>query len=190
MKATLYLCDGSSFTGQVFGATKSVVGEIGRVWWLLLRTSVQWNLIKFLFAVFQTGMVGYVDSLTDPSYAEQLLTLTYPIMGNYGVPSAKEVDANGLPNNFESDRVWPAALIVDRSVMEIRSRRNMRWREKNVYRLFRICPENEHSHWKAVESLSSYLRKAGVPGLSGIDVRMLTKKIRDKGAMKAKVALR
>lgn len=144
MKATLYLCDGSSFTGQVFGATKSVVGEI----------------------VFQTGMVGYVDSLTDPSYAEQLLTLTYPIMGNYGVPSAKEVDANGLPNNFESDRVWPAALIVDR-----------------------ICPENEHSHWKAVESLSSYLRKAGVPGLSGIDVRMLTKKIRDKGAMKAKLII-
>ncbi|VDO19067.1 unnamed protein product [Heligmosomoides polygyrus] len=62
-------------------------------------------------------MVGYVDSLTDPSYAEQLLTLTYPIMGNYGVPSAKEVDVNGLPNNFVSDRVWPAALIVDRWVL-------------------------------------------------------------------------
>ncbi|KIH59010.1 Carbamoyl-phosphate synthase small chain, CPSase domain protein, partial [Ancylostoma duodenale] len=89
MKATLYLDDGSSFVGQLFGATKSVVGEI----------------------VFQTGMVGYVESLTDPSYAEQLLTLTYPMIGNYGVPSLDHIDALGLPSHFESDRIWPAALI-------------------------------------------------------------------------------
>ncbi|KAK6050920.1 carbamoyl-phosphate synthase, small subunit [Cooperia oncophora] len=128
MKATLYLCDGSSFPGHLFGATKSVVGEI----------------------VFQTGMVGYVESLTDPSYAEQLLVLTYPMMGNYGVPSQSETDSLGLPKHFESNRVWPAALIVDK-----------------------ICPENEHSHWEAVESLSSFLRRAGVPGLAGIDIDKL-----------------
>ncbi|VDM65374.1 unnamed protein product, partial [Strongylus vulgaris] len=144
MKATLYLDDGSSFTGQLFGATKSVVGEI----------------------VFQTGMVGYVESLTDPSYAQQLLTLTYPMIGNYGVPSHEDIDKLGLPSHFESDRIWPAALIVDR-----------------------ICPENEHSHWEAVESLSSWLRSAGVPGLAGIDIRMLTKKIREQGTMKAKLII-
>ncbi|EYC13617.1 hypothetical protein Y032_0043g818 [Ancylostoma ceylanicum] len=144
MKATLYLDDGSSFVGQLFGATKSVVGEI----------------------VFQTGMVGYVESLTDPSYAEQLLTLTYPMIGNYGVPSLDHIDALGLPSHFESDRIWPAALIVDR-----------------------ICPEDEHSHWEAMESLSGWLRSAGVPGLAGIDIRMLTKKIREQGTMKAKLII-
>ncbi|KAK6726600.1 hypothetical protein RB195_004744 [Necator americanus] len=144
MKATLYLDDGSSFVGQLFGATKSVVGEI----------------------VFQTGMVGYVESLTDPSYAKQLLTLTYPIIGNYGVPSLEHIDKLGLPSHFESDRIWPAALIVDR-----------------------ICPENEHSHWEAMESLSGWLQAAGVPGLAGIDIRMLTKKIREQGTMKAKLII-
>ncbi|KAK6016490.1 carbamoyl-phosphate synthetase, large subunit, oligomerization domain protein, partial [Ostertagia ostertagi] len=117
-------------------------------------------------AVFQTGMVGYVESLTDPSYAEQLLTLTYPMIGNYGVPNPSEIDSLGLPKHFESSRVWPAALIVDK-----------------------ICPENEHSHWKAVESLSSFLQRAGVPGLAGIDVRKLTKKIREVGTMKAKIII-
>uniref|UniRef100_A0A158P6G4 ATP-grasp domain-containing protein n=1 Tax=Angiostrongylus cantonensis TaxID=6313 RepID=A0A158P6G4_ANGCA len=128
MKATLYLDDGSSYVGQLFGATKSVVGEI----------------------VFQTGMMGYVESLTDPSYAEQLLTLTYPMIGNYGVPSQDSMDSHGLPYVFE---------------------------------------KNEHNHWQAVESLTSLLRKAGVPGLSGIDIRMLTKKIREQGTMKAKLVI-
>ena len=58
-------------------------------------------------------MVGYVESLTDPSYAEQFLVLTYPLIGNYGVPALTK-DIYGLPAAFESDRVWPAALIVDR----------------------------------------------------------------------------
>lgn len=65
-------------------------------------------------SVFQTGMVGYVESLTDPSYAKQFLVLTYPLVGNYGVPDPTEKDAFGLPARFESDRVWPAALIIDR----------------------------------------------------------------------------
>ncbi|CAB3411095.1 unnamed protein product [Caenorhabditis bovis] len=144
MKATLHLEDGSTFSGNIFGATKSVVGEI----------------------VFQTGMVGYVESLTDPSYAKQFLTLTYPLIGNYGVPNASILDKFGLPAEFESDKVWPSALIVEK-----------------------LCGDGEHSHWQAVQSLSEYLRKADVPCLSGIDVRQLVKKIRETGSMKAKLVV-
>ncbi|GMS99898.1 hypothetical protein PENTCL1PPCAC_22073 [Pristionchus entomophagus] len=143
MHATLYLDDGSEFRGTLFGATKSVVGEI----------------------VFQTGMVGYVESLTDPSYADQLLALTYPMIGNYGVPDDSKRDEFGL-SPLESDRVWPTALIVDR-----------------------LCPDGEESHYESVQSLSQWLRKAGVPGLSGIDVRQLTKRIREHGTMKAKIVI-
>ncbi|CAJ0567617.1 unnamed protein product, partial [Mesorhabditis spiculigera] len=144
MSATLHLEDGSRFEGQLFGATKSIYGEI----------------------VFQTGMVGYVESLTDPSYAHQLLTLTYPLIGNYGVPDETKRDEFGLPEGFESAKIWPAALIVDR-----------------------ICSEGEESHWRSKSSLSDWLKRHGVPGLSGIDVRQLTKKIREQGTMKAKLII-
>uniref|UniRef100_A0A0K0F2V2 CAD protein n=1 Tax=Strongyloides venezuelensis TaxID=75913 RepID=A0A0K0F2V2_STRVS len=145
MSATLILEDGTRFKGQLFGAHTSVTGEL----------------------VFQTGMVGYVESLTDPSYAKQLLTLTYPLIGNYGVPDESIVDQYGLPlGGFESSKVWPAALIVDR-----------------------ICPDGEHSHHEAVSSLSDWLKKHGVPGLTGIDVRCLTKKIRENGTLKAKIIM-
>ena len=85
MKATIYLEDGSHFTGEAFGYPKSVCGEL----------------------VFQTGMVGYVESLTDPSYARQLLTLTYPLIGNYGVGDSHAIDAKyDLPcQGFESNQV-------------------------------------------------------------------------------------
>ncbi|KAI6208543.1 CAD protein [Aphelenchoides besseyi] len=142
MSAKLILDDGSVYHGQSFGAPRSAVGEI----------------------VFQTGMVGYVESLSDPSYARQLLTLTYPLIGNYGVADQTAIDDLGLPRGFESDRVWPAALIVER-----------------------ICPEGEHSHWQATQSLSHWLKKHNVPGLCGIDVRELTMKIRERGTMKAKL---
>ena len=62
--------------------------------------------------VFQTGMVGYTESLTDPSYTGQLLCLTYPLIGNYGIPDEMAVDEHGLPLFFESAKVHPAALIV------------------------------------------------------------------------------
>ncbi|CAD5208892.1 unnamed protein product [Bursaphelenchus xylophilus] len=144
MNARLILEDGSIFTGHSFGATQSARGEL----------------------VFQTGMVGYIESLSDPSYARQFLTLTYPLIGNYGVPDITLKDSLGLPKGFESSKIWPAALIVDR-----------------------ICPDNEHSHYQAVRSLSDWLRENGVPGLSGIDVRELTKKVREKGSMKAKLII-
>ncbi|KAI6183142.1 CAD protein [Aphelenchoides bicaudatus] len=142
MSARLILEDGTVFEGRSFGAPRSACGEI----------------------VFQTGMVGYVESLSDPSYARQLLTLTYPLIGNYGVADQDLKDEFGLPKGFESDKIWPSALIVER-----------------------ICPHNEHSHWQAVQSLSDWMRKHNVPGLCGIDVRQLTKRIREHGTMKAKL---
>uniref|UniRef100_A0A914HQW9 Carbamoyl phosphate synthase arginine-specific large chain n=1 Tax=Globodera rostochiensis TaxID=31243 RepID=A0A914HQW9_GLORO len=144
-----FLCfeDGTRMRGRLFGAARSVAGEL----------------------VFQTGMVGYVESLTDPSYAQQLLVLTNPLVGNYGVPddTRKDPEWHQLPTkSFESGQIWPAALVVDR-----------------------ICPEGEHSHWEAVQSLSKWLRKAGVPGLAGLDTRLLTKRIREHGTLKAKLVL-
>lgn len=139
MAGILQLEDGSEFVGEMFGASKSVSGEI----------------------VFQTGMVGYVESLSDPSYHKQLLVLTYPLIGNYGVPK-DETDPYGISRWFESGKIHAAALIVgDRS--------------------------EEHSHWQANKSLHQWLLENGVPAITGIDTRALTKKIREKGSMKAKL---
>uniref|UniRef100_A0A915N5F3 Carbamoyl-phosphate synthase small subunit N-terminal domain-containing protein n=1 Tax=Meloidogyne javanica TaxID=6303 RepID=A0A915N5F3_MELJA len=149
--ATLYLelPEGLKHQTQIranlFGATKSISGEI----------------------VFQTGMCGYIEALTDPSYAHQLLVLTYPLIGNYGVPKFGKSDPKWpelLTDGFESDRIWPAALIVDR-----------------------ICEEGEYSHYEAATSLSKWLCDHGVTGLCGIDTRMLTKIIRTYGTLRAKV---
>ncbi|KAL7076973.1 hypothetical protein ACQ4LE_003728 [Meloidogyne hapla] len=132
---------------KLFGAAKNISGEI----------------------VFQTGMCGYIEALTDPSYAQQILVLTYPLIGNYGVPKFGKTDANWpslLTGGFESNRIWPAALIVDR-----------------------ICEEGEYNHFEAFTSLSQWLRDQGVPGLCGIDTRMLTKIIRTHGTLKAKFVL-
>lgn len=145
MSATLYLEDESiPVVGQLHGASKSVSGEI----------------------VFQTGMVGYTEALTDPSYCNQIVVLTYPLIGNYGVPSDEIKDEFDLPKYFESSKVWPAALVVDR-----------------------LCPEGEESHGDSVKSLSKWLQENNVPLLSGVDVRALTKKIREYGTMKAKLVI-
>uniref|UniRef100_A0A914QZU9 Carbamoyl phosphate synthase pyrimidine-specific large chain n=1 Tax=Panagrolaimus davidi TaxID=227884 RepID=A0A914QZU9_9BILA len=144
MEGSLILEDGTTFHGKLHGAYKSAHGEI----------------------VFQTGMVGYCEALTDPSYHKQFLTLTYPLIGNYGVPDPTIKDKYNLPKFFESDKIWPAALIVDR-----------------------LCPENEYSHSDAIQSLSQWLASEGVPLLSGIDTRALTKKIRESGSMKAKLVI-
>ena len=95
----------------------------------------------FFYPVFQTGMVGYPESLTDPSYRSQILTLTYPLIGNYGVPD-RQKDAYGLTNELESDKIWASALIVGDYV-------------------------EEYSHWNAKKSLSQWLKEEGVPGISG-----------------------
>ncbi|KAL1482236.1 hypothetical protein MTO96_033930, partial [Rhipicephalus appendiculatus] len=92
--AQLILEDGTTYAGVSFGNPRCISGEV----------------------VFQTGMVGYVESLTDPSYCRQILVLTYPLIGNYGVPSTEEKDTHGIPKNFESHKIWAAGLVVGECV--------------------------------------------------------------------------
>ena len=137
-KAKLVLENGEEFKGFSFGAEHSASGEV----------------------VFNTGMVGYPESLTDPSYKGQILVLSYPLIGNYGVPG-KEAEGNIL-KNFESDRVQVRALAVSDYSFE-------------------------HSHWNAKKSLAEWLGEEGIPGIYGIDTRRLTKTLREKGAMLGKI---
>lgn len=106
-------------------------------------------------------MVGYPESLTDPSYHSQILVLTYPLIGNYGIPKSTN-DAYGLPEKFESRRVWPIALVVGE-----------------------YC--ETPSHWQAAMTLHDWLKENRVPGLAGIDTRELTKIIRERGTMKGRI---
>jgi carbamoyl-phosphate synthase/aspartate carbamoyltransferase len=139
--ATLVLKDGSSFQGFSFGAeVKSVSGE----------------------CVFQTGMVGYPESLTDPSYRGQILVLTFPLIGNYGVPSRDEMDDLNLKKYFESYEIHITGLIIGQY-------------------------SQDFSHYLAKSSLSDWLKENNVPALYGIDTRALTKKIRTKGVLLGKI---
>lgn len=138
-EATLVLQDGTVVSGQSFGARNNVDGEV----------------------VFQTGMVGYPESMTDPSYHSQILVLTYPLVGNYGIPGT-DTDSHGLPKFFESiDKIWIAGLIVDE-----------------------IC--DEPSHWKQKMTLSKWMADHNIPGISGVDTRALTKRIRENGTILGK----
>ncbi|XP_066543719.1 carbamoyl-phosphate synthase [ammonia], mitochondrial isoform X2 [Amia ocellicauda] len=112
--------------------------------------------------VFNTGLVGYPEALTDPSYRGQILTLTYPIVGNYGVPDTQELDSLGLRTNVESDRIQVSGLLVQDY-------------------------SHDYSHWKSVKSLAQWLQEEKVPALYGVDTRMLTKIIRDKGTVLGKI---
>ena len=136
---TLILDDGSRFHGKSFGYEKPVAGEV----------------------VFNTAMTGYPESLTDPSYAGQLMTLTYPLVGNYGVPPFT-IEANGLATLMESKRIHAEAIIVS------------------------DYSEN-YSHWNAVESLGEWLKREEVPGITGIDTRELTKVLREHGVMMGRI---
>eukprot|EP00667_Euglena_gracilis_P000224 EG_transcript_224 len=138
-KAKLVLEDGTELEGFSFGAEHGTAGEV----------------------VFNTGMVGYPESLTDPSYRGQILVITYPLVGNYGVPNG-DLDEYGLPRRFESDQIHVAGLII-------------------------ATYSQEHSHWDASRSLGEWLKEHNVPALSGLDTRMLTKKIREKGALLGKI---
>ena len=105
--------------------------------------------------------MGYPESLTDPSYAGQMMTLTFPLVGNYGVPRFS-IEDNGLPTFMESDRIYAAAIIV------------------SDY-------SEEYSHWNACESLGDWLKREKVPGVTGIDTRQLTKVLREHGVMMGKL---
>jgi len=123
----LVLKDGTVFEGESFGAPVNASGEV----------------------VFNTGMTGYVESLTDPSYAGQIVVLTYPLIGNYGVPDKK---------TWESEKIQVAGLVVSE------------------------YSEN-YSHHAAEKSLGEWLKESGVPALTGVDTRALTKKLREHGVM-------
>lgn len=128
--------DGSIFEGIGFGYPAAVAGEI----------------------VFNTGMVGYTETLTDPSYRGQILCLTYPLIGNYGVPSMDDTDEFGLPKFFESDKIQVKGLIIhDLSIAA--------------------------SHWSCVKTLDEWLYEQRIPGVYNIDTRELTKKLRVNGVM-------
>ncbi|KAE8605816.1 hypothetical protein XENTR_v10015329 [Xenopus tropicalis] len=137
--AVLLLEDGTRVSGTVFGAVRPVSGEV----------------------VFQTGMVGYPEALTDPSYRAQILVLTYPLIGNYGIPQ-DELDQFGLSRWFESSKIHASALIIGE-------------RSRNP------------SHWSCDISLNQWLKQQGIPGLEGVDTRALTKKIREKGTLLGKL---
>ncbi|THY07514.1 carbamoyl-phosphate synth [Aureobasidium pullulans] len=131
--------------GTSFGAEKSVAGEL----------------------VFSTGMVGYEESITDPSYKGQILVLTYPLVGNYGVPDRNEMDPllKDLPAHFEASQIHVSGLIVAS-----------------------YCGE-DYSHYLATSSLGKWLKEQGVPALCGVDTRALTKIIREKGSMLGRMRL-
>ena len=133
-KAILVLKDGSHFLGKGFGAIKKVSGEI----------------------VFSTSMVGYPEALTDPSYKGQILTLTYPLIGNYGVPPL-DIEL-GVPLYFESEGIKVTGLIIHE-----------------------LC--KEPYHWASTRTLDEWLRSENIPGIYGIDTRKLTKKLRTEGVM-------
>ena len=138
----LILADGTEYVGYSFGAERSTNGEV----------------------VFNTGMVGYPESLTDPSYTGQILVCTYPSIGNYGVPPEDKVDEHGLRSHFESNKIHIQAMIVAD-----------------------YC--HAPSHYQNSKSLSAWLSENNVPALYGIDTRALTKKLREAGAMLGKIVI-
>ena len=113
------------------------------------------------FGYEKPAMTGYPESLTDPSYAGQLMTLTYPLVGNYGVPPFT-IEPNGLATFMESEKIHAEAIIV------------------SDY-------SSEYSHWNAVESLGDWLKREKVPGITGIDTRELTKILREHGVMMGRI---
>ncbi len=135
----LCLEDGTEYRGTAFGARRSIAGEV----------------------VFNTGMVGYPEALTDPSYKGQILVLTYPLIGNYGVTSRN----GGERTPFESDRIQVSGVVVSET-------------------------SERYSHWDAARSFGAWLREHEIPGLMGVDTRAITKRLRQKGSMLGKIAVK
>lgn len=134
----LVLEDGTIFHGYCFGSQTPASGEV----------------------VFNTGMVGYPESLTDPSYKGQILVFTYPLIGNYGVPGNEREDS--LLKYFESETIQVEGLII------------------SDY-------SDRYSHWNAKKSLSTWMTEYDVPGIFNVDTRELTKKLRKKGTLLGKI---
>ena len=141
----LELEDGVVYQGYSFGAPKSIAGEL----------------------VFQTGMVGYPESITDPSYRGQILVITFPLVGNYGVPSRETMDklVKDIPAHFEASEIHIAGMVVASYAGE------------------------DYSHYLATSSLGTWLKEQGIPAMYGVDTRALTKRIRTEGSMLGRMLL-
>ena len=137
--AKLILEDGTEFPGWSFGYEGNAVGEV----------------------VFNTAMMGYPESLTDPSYAGQILVTTFPLIGNYGVPDTG-MGADGLPLFMESEKIHVKALVV-------------------------ADYSENFSHWNAQESLASWLQREKIPAITGINTRQLTMVLREHGVMMGRI---
>ncbi|KAK2742418.1 Multifunctional pyrimidine synthesis protein CAD [Onygenales sp. PD_40] len=140
-RATFTIRDGPVFHGKSFGAKSNISGE----------------------AVFTTSLVGYPESLSDPSYRGQILVFTQPLIGNYGVPSA-ERDENGLLKYFESPSLQAVGVVV----ADVAER---------------------YSHWTAVESLGEWCAREGVPAISGVDTREIVTYLREQGSSLARITI-
>jgi carbamoyl-phosphate synthase small subunit len=143
-RAILSLHDGTILTGEPFGAYRSIAGEV----------------------VFNTGMVGYPEAMTDPSYYGQILVFTYPLIGNYGIPAEikphSQPELELLQSRFESNFIRVSAIVVSN-------------------------PAHSFNHWEAAKSLDTWMREQNIPGISCIDTRALTKRLRTKGCMLGKL---
>ena len=138
-EARLILDDGTEFCGWSFGYEANAVGEV----------------------VFNTAMTGYPESLTDPSYAGQILVTTYPLIGNYGVP---ETGGEPLPKFMESEGIHVKGLVV-------------------------ADYSERYSHWNAKESLAEWLKREKIPAITGIDTRRLTQRLRESGVMRGRIII-
>ncbi|AFR92748.1 carbamoyl-phosphate synthase, large subunit [Cryptococcus neoformans C23] len=157
--AVLELADGLALAGHSFGAKKSVAGE----------------------CVFQTGMVGYPESLTDPSYSSQILILTYPLVGNYGVPERPDVETSHVPTSEDAHNVPPTSSLLDSLPLEF---------ESSHIHVAALVVANYHpsfSHHLATSSLGKWLQEQGIPAIWGVDTRMLTKRLREGGVLLGRV---
>ncbi|MCI2081682.1 MAG: glutamine-hydrolyzing carbamoyl-phosphate synthase small subunit [Bacteroidales bacterium] len=138
IEAKLQLINGLEFQGYSFGYMGPADGE----------------------TVFSTAMVGYPESLTDPSYSGQMLCITYPLIGNYGVP--RQTSTGGISDVLESEKIWVRGLIISDYSFD-------------------------YSHWSAVESLDEWLKSNRIPGIYGIDTRSLTQVLRENGSMLGRI---
>lgn len=139
--ARLVLEDGTEFAGERFGLPESTSGEV----------------------VFTTGMVGYPETLTDPSYFGQIIVCTYPLIGNYGVP-ADLMGADGMDERLESWKIHAKGLVV-------------------------ADYSRKYSHWEAGRSLDQWLKEQGITAITGIDTRRLTILLRERGSMLGKIVV-
>ncbi|KAK7956944.1 carbamoyl-phosphate synthase arginine-specific small chain [Apiospora aurea] len=141
VEATLTIRDGPVFRGTAFGANANISGE----------------------AVFTTSLVGYPESMTDPSYRGQIIVFTQPLIGNYGVPSNMR-DHYNLLKYFESPHIQCAGVVVA-DVAE------------------------KYSHWTAVESLGDWCAREGIPAISGVDTREIVTFLREQGSSLARISI-